>query len=108
MEQERGMHETDGALRGLQATQRVAATEDVAEATTQDEGLGQQQWTAIHERRRAGQSLAAIARDLDGDRKTVRSAFSQTSWKPCHRRTRGSVLSGRVHWLRQRAPELNY
>src|SRR5262249_20515695 len=47
--------------------------------------LGQQQWEAVHDRRREGHSISAIARDLGLDRKTVRSCLLQGAWRPYQR-----------------------
>lgn len=77
-------------------------------AVTEDSVLGEQQWAAIHERRRGGQGVSAIAREMDLDRKTVRSALHQTNWQPYRRRPRPSALQPHLAWLTQRAPEVNY
>jgi transposase len=78
------------------------------EAITEDDVLGQQLWTAIHQRRQGGQSVSGIARDLDVDRKTVRNALRQDTWKPYQRRARNGLLTAHMDWLRSRAPEVNY
>ena len=49
---------------------------------TEDSLIGEQQWQAIHERRAAGQGVSKIARELELDRKTVRSSLRQSCWKP--------------------------
>ena len=49
--------------------------------------IAEQQWRAIHERRAAGMGVSGIARDLDLDRKTVRSALNLL---PLTRRARRS------------------
>jgi transposase len=54
--------------------------------------LGQQQWEAVHDRRARGQSISAIARDLELDRKTVRNCLQQASWQPYRREAAGTLL----------------
>jgi transposase len=70
--------------------------------------LGQQQWEAVHERRARGQSISAISREFELDRKTVRSCLQQASWQPYRRAEAGSVLDAHREWLAARAPEVNY
>jgi hypothetical protein len=47
--------------------------------------LGQHQWEAVHARHAQSQSVSAIARELDFDRKTVRTCLRQTPWEPYQR-----------------------
>jgi transposase len=70
--------------------------------------LGQQQWEAVHERRSRGRSISAIARELDLDRKTVRSCLRQASWQPYRRAGAASLLDAHRQWMAERAPEVNY
>ncbi|KWT72432.1 transposase [Variovorax sp. WDL1] len=70
--------------------------------------LGQQQWEAVHERRARGQSISAISRELELDRKTVRTCLQQASWQPYRRAEGDSLLSPHREWLAQRAPGVNY
>jgi putative transposase len=70
--------------------------------------LGQQQWEVVHERRSEGRSISAIARELDLDRKTVRSCLRQASWQPYRRADAASLLDAHRQWLTERAPEVNY
>ncbi|HKR35301.1 MAG TPA: hypothetical protein VJT10_10705 [Steroidobacteraceae bacterium] len=42
--------------------------------------IAEQHWRAIHERRAAGMNVSGIARELDLDRKTVRSALKRRAW----------------------------
>jgi hypothetical protein len=44
--------------------------------------LGQQQWEAVHVRHAQGQTMSAIARELDLDPKTARTCLRQSSWQP--------------------------
>ena len=70
--------------------------------------LGQHQWEAVHERRSRGQSISAIARDLELDRKTVRSCLQQAAWQPYQRSATASLLDEHRAWLAERAPLVNY
>jgi transposase len=70
--------------------------------------LGQQQWQAVHERRARGQSISTIARQLDIDRKTVRSCLQQAAWQPYRRADAGGLLDAHREWLAQRAPQVNH
>ena len=77
--------------------------------TTENSVIGQQQWMAIHERRRGGQSVSAIARDMDLDRKTVRSALKRREWAPYRRKAASSrLLEAHQAWLAKRAPKVHY
>ncbi|MBQ0946194.1 IS21 family transposase [Ideonella sp. 4Y16] len=70
--------------------------------------LGQQQWEAVHARHALGESISAIARGLDVDRKTVRNCLRQTSWKPYQRTAESSLLDEHRAWITERAPQVNY
>jgi len=70
--------------------------------------LGQQQWESVHERRARGHSVSAIARELDLDRKTVRTCLQQASWQPYRRSASASLLDAHRAWLVERAPQVNY
>jgi hypothetical protein len=70
--------------------------------------LGQQQWEAVHDRRARGQSISAISRELELDRKTVCDCLRQASWQPYRRAEAASVLDAHRQWLTERAPEVNY
>jgi transposase len=70
--------------------------------------LGEQQWEAVHERRSRGESISAIARALELDRKTVRSCLRQAAWQPYRRAEAASLLDAHRQWLAERAPEVNY
>jgi len=86
------------------AVARVPVFKQDAEAPV----LGQQQWEAVRERRARGQSISAISRELELDRKTVRSCLQQASWQPYRRAEVGSVLDPHREWLCERAPQVNY
>jgi transposase len=71
--------------------------------------IGQQQWQAIHDRRSAGCSVSAIARELDLDRKTVRNCLCQQCWTPYQREASvPTLLDEHRRWLVERAPQVHY
>jgi transposase len=84
------------------------ATVPVFQEDTEAPVLGQQQWEAVHERRARGQSVSAISRELELDRKTVRSCLQQASWQPYRRADAASLLDPHRQWLAERAPEVHY
>jgi len=86
----------------------AAATVPVFGADMEAPVLGQQQWEAVHDGRREGHSISAIARELGLDRKTVRSCLLQTEWRPYQRATASSLLDAHREWLAARAPEVDY
>jgi len=67
-----------------------------------------QQWEAVHDWRSRGQRIATIARELDLDRKTVRSCLWQAAWQPYWRAEARSLLDAHRQWLTERAREVNY
>ena len=83
----------------------VAGSQPDAEAGV----IGKEQWQAIHERRRRGMSVSAIAREFDLDRKTVRNCLRQTEWTPYRRQAEvGTVLDEHRAWFEVRAPQVNF
>jgi transposase len=99
----------DCAAQGPRALGCAAATVPVFKEDTEEPVLGLQQWETIHERRSRGQTVSAIARELDLDRKTVRSCVQQAAWQPYQRAAPpGSLLDAHRHWLAERAPQVNY
>lgn len=97
-----------GAAQGPRALCSAAATVPVSRVDAEALVLGHKQWEAVHERRARGQTISAIARELDLDRKTVRSCLQQASWQPYQRADAGSLLDAHRQWLAERAPEVNY
>ena len=98
----------DCAVQGPRALYSAAVTVPVSREDAEAAVLGQQQWETIHERRAQGQSISAIARELDLDRKTVRSCLKQGSWQPYRRAEAGGLLDEHRDWLIERAPEVNF
>ncbi len=96
------------AAQGPRALCSAGGTVPVFKEDTEAPVLGQQQWEAVHERRAGGHSISAIARDLELDRKTVRSCLRQAAWQPYRRAEAASVLDAHRQWLTERAPEVNY
>jgi len=74
-------NDTGCAAQGPRALCSAAAAATVVESHLDLEHsvIGQRQWQGIHDRHAAGQSVAGIARDLELDRKTVRSCLRQSS-----------------------------
>jgi transposase len=93
-----------GEAEGAKQVDTVTATS----ADTEDGVIGQGQWEAIHGRHAQGQTISAIARDLDLDRKTVRSVLRQRTWQRYSRLARKREIDAHLEWLRQRAPEVSY
>jgi hypothetical protein len=93
--------EPDGscAAQGPRALCGAAATVPVFQQDTEAPVLGLQQWEAVHEQRSGGRSISAIARELDLDRKTVRTCLRQASWQPYPRVEAGSLLDAHCGWL---------
>ena len=96
------------AAQGPRALRSAAATVPVSRQDTEAPVLGQQQWEAVHERRARGQSVSAIARELELDRKTVRTCLRQPAWRPYRRAEAAGQLDAHREWLAQRAPQVNY
>ena len=108
-----GVRTTEGlddgcAGQGPRALGGAAGTVPVSREDTEVPVLGQQQWEAVHERRGRGQSISAIARDLELDRKTVRSCLQQGSWQPYRRIAASTLLDEHRAWLLERAPQVNF
>src|SRR5690606_33056453 len=71
--------------------------------------VGQQQWEEVRQRHAAGQGVSAIARELQLDRKTVRSCLKREHWAPYQRTVRRpSLLDAHREWLQTRAPQVSY
>lgn len=96
------------AAQGPRALCSAAATVPVSWEDAETPVLGQKQWEAVHERRAQGQNISAIARELDLDRKTVRSCLQQAAWQPYRRAEAGSQMDAHREWLARRAPEVDY
>ena len=96
------------AAQGPTALRSAAATVPVSRQDTEAPVLGQQQWEAVHERRARGQSVSAIARELELDRKTVRTCLRLPAWRPYWRAEAAGQLDAHREWLAQRAPQVNY
>ncbi len=70
------------AAQGPRALGSAAAAVSLIGADMEAPVLGQQQWEAVRDRRQEGHSISAIARELELDRKTVRSCLLQAAWRP--------------------------
>lgn len=71
--------------------------------------VGKERWQEIRRLHEAGQTVSAIARQLDLDRKTVRRWLRCASWAPYQREPAGDLLlSTHQAWLQERAPQVQY
>lgn len=95
-------------VRPTDVSEGSCATVRVFQQDTEPPVLGQQQWQAVHERRGRGQSISAIARGSELDRKTVRNCLLQPSWQPYRRVDAASLLDPHRQWLAVRAPQVDY
>jgi len=97
------------AAQGPRALCSAAGTVSGSNPDTEGGVIGQQQWEAIRGRRAAGQSISAIARELDLDRKTVRSCLREAAWRPYRREVAvPTLLDEHRRWLEERAPQVHY
>lgn len=75
------------------------------------EMIGQERWAEIRRLHfETGESISAIARCLELDRKTVRRCLQREAWQPYLRQYRaaGRLLAPHEAWLRLRAPKVHY
>ncbi|WP_228536351.1 IS21 family transposase [Noviherbaspirillum malthae] len=74
------------------------------------EVVNKERWEELRRLWEAGMSVSGIARQLDLDRKTVRSALKKPNWTPYQRETAAAttLLSPHEDWLRERAPQVHY
>lgn len=103
-----GMPDESCEAQGPRALCLASATVPMSQEDVEAPVLGQQQWEAVHLRHARGENVSAIARELDLDRKTVRSCLQQSSWKPYQRVMKSSLLDEHREWLTERAPQVNY
>lgn len=107
MDQEQGLNEEVGQL-GPRAQLAGAATVSGHTPDAEGEVIGQTQWQAIREAKASGLTISEIARQMDLDRKTVRSALHSEHWQPYSRVARPTKLDEHLAWLHQRAPQVNF
>ena len=94
-----------GASRAPAEAVTVPASKQGAEGDL----VGQRQWQTIHERHAMGQTISAIARELELDRKTVRTCLRQKNWTPYRREvTVAGLLESHRQWLDERAAQVHY
>ena len=72
--------------------------------------VGQERWAEIRRlHTEEGQSISAIARGMELDRKTVRRCLRARTWQPYQRQVqRDNLLTPHTAWLQRRAPEVRY
>ena len=75
----------------------------------EDGMIGKERWEEIRRLADGGESVSAIARQLDLDRKTVRSWLRKETWAPYRRTVRSEqLLDNHAEFLRVRAPAVHY
>ena len=74
------------------------------------EMVGEDRWAEIRRQHfEEGESISAIARRMELDRKTVRRCLRDKKWQPYRRRAKAeTLLAPHGQWLRRRAPEVRY
>lgn len=74
------------------------------------EMVGEERWSEIRRRHfEEGESVSAIARSMELDRKTVRRCLREEAWQPYQRRVKvDTVLAPHAEWLRRRVSEVRY
>ncbi len=108
------MEEEEGLMEGFAAQGPRALCSEVATVAgsnpdTEDTLIGQQLWEAIRQRHADGQSISSIGRELELDRKTVRSCLQRQSWAPYRRKVKtAGMLEVHRTWLVARAAQVNY
>jgi len=71
--------------------------------------INKERWEQMSEMAMAGQSISAIGRAMDLDRKTVRRWLRERQWAPYRRQpTEATLLAPHQAWLKERAPQVNY
>ena len=87
----------------------TSATVPVSGQSEEARMLTRERWEEIHRLHGGGQSVSAIARGLDLDRKTVRRCLCQPAWSPYWRQASAScLLDAHRPWLVERAPQVGY
>src|SRR4051794_36828765 len=82
-----------------------------SDARTASEGimLDEGDWEVVRRLHEKGRSISAIARDLNLDRKTVRTWLRRGQWQPYRRQARSdTLLAAHGEFLRRRAPEVQF
>ena len=80
-----------------------------AEGLGEDSMVSKARWEEIRRLAAAGETVSAIGRQMDLDRKTVRALVHKTMWEP-YRRAPKDVqrLTAHAAFLRERAPAVDY
>lgn len=107
MEQEQRLNDEPGQV-GPRAQLAGAAIVSGHIPDTEGEVIGQTQWQAIRDAKAAGRTVSAIAKQMDLDRKTVRTALNGEQWRPYRRASRPAQLDPHMDWLQGRAPQVNF
>lgn len=87
----------------------VPATLPLPAVGEEESVISKDRWEELQQRRSQGQSVSQIARAMDLDRKTVRTALAKAEWTPYRREAVAStLLAGHADWLAIRAPQVHY
>jgi transposase len=100
-------------LEGNNAIEPVAdkccANLPVSRTDTEAQVLSKERWEEIRRLHTAGNTVSAMARLLELDRKTVRYWMRQETWEPYQRPVVGNtVLDAHRDWLAARAAQVNF
>jgi transposase len=80
-----------------------------AEGLGEDSMVSKARWEEIQRLAAAGETVSAIGRQLDLDRKTVRALIRKAAWQPYRRAPRDTQrLTTHAAFLRERAPAVDY
>lgn len=94
---------------GIQEGMEVPATLSLPTVGKEGPVISKERWEELQHRRSLGQSVSQIARAMELDRKTVRTALAKGEWTPYRREPAATTLLA-VHadWLVTRAPQVHY
>jgi transposase-like protein len=80
-----------------------------ASGLEEDRMISQERWDEIRRLRKAGETVSAIARRFDLDRKTVRGWLRKDTWTPYRRVLQGEhLLETHAEFLREQAAAVDY
>jgi transposase len=86
-----------------------SANLSVSPSDAEAQVINKERWEQMSQMAAAGQSISAIARALDLDRKTVRRWLREQQWAPYRRQPAvTTLLAPHQAWLKERAPQVHY
>lgn len=101
----------EGNNSAVSGSPAVASGANLSASATDAEAqvINKDRWEQMSQMAKAGQSISAIARAMDLDRKTVRRWLREQQWAPYRRHPAAATLLGpHQAWLKERAPQVNY